>query len=227
MAGLSMGGMQTRSIALANLDKFSHIGIFSGGSIAPSDIPDTDAFKQNVKVVFVSYGSRENGAAGKTNVKSLQQAGIPSVYYESPRPLTNGNPGGGACTLRAAAVPGKVHQRPRLPPGIPETSAASAAPTEMPLRIKAGLSTPFTDSDGHVWLPDKGFEGGSTIDRDPNTAIEGTKDAGLYLSEHYAMDSFSCQAAQRQVCRETLLRGDVRGHYRSWPARVLVQRAGT
>src|ERR1035438_9779167 len=33
MAGLSMGGMQTRMIAMAHLDKFSHIGIFSGGSI--------------------------------------------------------------------------------------------------------------------------------------------------------------------------------------------------
>ena len=61
MAGLSMGGMQTRSITLANLDKFSHIGIFSGGSIAPTNITDMDAFKQKVKVVFVSYGSRENG----------------------------------------------------------------------------------------------------------------------------------------------------------------------
>ena len=59
MAGLSMGGMQTRQITLANLDKFSHIGIFSGGSIAPDDITDTAAFKQKVKVVFVSYGSRE------------------------------------------------------------------------------------------------------------------------------------------------------------------------
>ncbi len=49
MAGLSMGGMQTRQITLANLDKFSHIGIFSGGSIAPSDIPDMDGFKQKVK----------------------------------------------------------------------------------------------------------------------------------------------------------------------------------
>ena len=82
---------------------------------------------------------------------------------------------------------------PTPPQGTPETSAASAAPAEMPIRIKAGLSTPFTDSEGHVWLPDQGFEGGSTIDRDPNTAIEGTKDAGLYLSEHYAMDSFSCK----------------------------------
>ena len=84
MAGLSMGGMQTRSITLANLDKFSHIGIFSGGSIAPAEITDMDAFKQKVKVVFVSYGSRENGAAGKANVAALQQAGVKSVYYESP-----------------------------------------------------------------------------------------------------------------------------------------------
>ena len=59
MAGLSMGGMQTRAITLANVDKFSHIGVFSGGSIAPSDISNMDAFKQKIKVVFVSYGSRE------------------------------------------------------------------------------------------------------------------------------------------------------------------------
>ena len=84
MAGLSLGGMQTRQIGLANLDKFSHIGIFSGGSIAPSEIKDMDAFKKSVKLVFVSYGSRERGAAGKANVEALQQAGIKSVYYESP-----------------------------------------------------------------------------------------------------------------------------------------------
>jgi enterochelin esterase-like enzyme len=40
MAGLSMGGMQTKAITLANLDKFSHIGIFSGGNIATNDITD-------------------------------------------------------------------------------------------------------------------------------------------------------------------------------------------
>ncbi len=32
MAGLSMGGFQTNQITMANLDKFSHIGIFSGGA---------------------------------------------------------------------------------------------------------------------------------------------------------------------------------------------------
>jgi len=84
MAGLSMGGMQTRSITLANPDKFSHVGIFSGGSIAPAEITDLDAFKEKIKVVFVSYGSRENGTAGKANVEALQQAGIKSVFYESP-----------------------------------------------------------------------------------------------------------------------------------------------
>ena len=84
MAGLSMGGMQTRGITLANLDKFSHIGIFSGGSIALTNITDMPAFKEKVKLVFVSYGSRENGAAGKASVEALTQAGINSVFYESP-----------------------------------------------------------------------------------------------------------------------------------------------
>lgn len=84
MAGLSMGGMQTRTITLANLDKFASIGIFSGGSIAPSDIQDMNAFKKQVKIVFVSYGSRERGAAGKANVEALKEAGVNSVYYESP-----------------------------------------------------------------------------------------------------------------------------------------------
>ena len=31
MAGLSMGGMETHSIALKHLDVFSHIGLLSGG----------------------------------------------------------------------------------------------------------------------------------------------------------------------------------------------------
>ncbi len=37
------------------------------------------------------------------------------------------------------------------------TGASSSATT---VRIKAGASTPFTDSGGHVWQPDQGFEGG-------------------------------------------------------------------
>ena len=84
LAGLSMGGMQTHAISLKHLDTFSHIGIFSGGSIGTNEITGLDTFQQKVKVVFVSYGSRENGASGKANVAALKEAGVNSVYYESP-----------------------------------------------------------------------------------------------------------------------------------------------
>jgi enterochelin esterase-like enzyme len=68
---------------------------------------------------------------------------------------------------------------------LDETAAAKT------IRIKAGQFTPFTDSNGNVWSAEQGFEGGATIGRDPETKIEGTKDPGLYLTEHYSMDSFS------------------------------------
>ncbi len=86
MAGLSMGGAQTKQITLANLDKFSHIGLFSGGSIAANDpaLADPAAFKQKVKVLFVSYGSKENTAAAKANHEALEKLGVKNTYYESP-----------------------------------------------------------------------------------------------------------------------------------------------
>src|SRR5208282_5871661 len=65
MAGLSMGGMQTHTITLAHLDTFSYIGMFSGGSITTNEIADLDGFKQKVKLVFVSYGSREIDPANR------------------------------------------------------------------------------------------------------------------------------------------------------------------
>lgn len=88
MAGLSMGGMETKTITLRNLDTFSHIGIFSGGSIALTNITDLTAFKSKNQLVFVSYGSRElgNNRSGdpKANVDALKAAGIQSVFYVSP-----------------------------------------------------------------------------------------------------------------------------------------------
>ena len=90
MAGLSMGGMQTRTITLAHLDKFSHIGVFSGGSIALTNITDLAAFKEKMKLVFVSYGSRElggdrtnRGGDPKANTEALKAAGINAHFYVS------------------------------------------------------------------------------------------------------------------------------------------------
>jgi S-formylglutathione hydrolase FrmB len=87
MAGLSMGGMQTASVTMANLDKFSYIGLFSGGAAmgfgpgfpgsktAPGATPaaapaqldlktiysgamaDPAEFNKKVKVLFMSFGS--------------------------------------------------------------------------------------------------------------------------------------------------------------------------
>ncbi|MBN1780350.1 esterase [bacterium] len=94
MAGLSMGGMETKTITLANLDKFSHIGLFSGGSFSMEDVDKTPGFIDKVKLVFVSFGSRElenrSGRRGgffgdpKANADALKQAGINSVFYISP-----------------------------------------------------------------------------------------------------------------------------------------------
>ncbi|MEO6569895.1 MAG: alpha/beta hydrolase-fold protein [Opitutaceae bacterium] len=83
MAGLSMGGMQTRSIAPKHLDAFSYIGIFSGGVISPETITDVADFKKKVKLVFMSYGSRENFASANTAAEALNKAGIKSVSFVS------------------------------------------------------------------------------------------------------------------------------------------------
>ena len=87
MAGLSMGGMETRMITLRNLDTFSHIGIFSGGSIAVTNITDMAAFKAKNKLVFVSYGSKElgnnRGGNPKADAEALKAAGINSHFYVS------------------------------------------------------------------------------------------------------------------------------------------------
>lgn len=85
MAGLSMGAMITRQVTLANLDTFSHIGLFSGGTISTNDVNNTPGFKEKVKLVFMSYGSLERGSATVKNAAdALQQADINGVSYVSP-----------------------------------------------------------------------------------------------------------------------------------------------
>lgn len=84
MAGLSMGGMQTHQITMAHLDTFSHIGLFSGGSIATNEITDVTAFKQKVKVLFASCGSKERPAALQASHEALEQIGVNNTVYVSP-----------------------------------------------------------------------------------------------------------------------------------------------
>lgn len=94
MAGLSMGGMQTFTTGLENLDKFAYLGGFSGncGSFGGSFDPKTScggafadpaAFNSKVKVLFLSTGSVE-GPRVKQFSEALTAAGIHNVYFESP-----------------------------------------------------------------------------------------------------------------------------------------------
>jgi len=95
MAGLSMGGFETKLITSANLDKFSHIGLFSGGTFSLEDVNSTPGFRDKVKLVFVSFGSREldnprRGPPGappsdpRANAEALKRSGLNSIFYVSP-----------------------------------------------------------------------------------------------------------------------------------------------
>jgi len=91
MAGLSMGGMETRWITLKKFDVFSHIGLLSGGTISTEDVMGAPGFREKVKLVFVSFGSRELTGNNPMRVgnpreitEALQKAGIRSVFYVSP-----------------------------------------------------------------------------------------------------------------------------------------------
>ncbi len=93
MAGLSMGGMQTFTTVLGNLDKFAYLGGFSGssggrGAFDPKTsndgvFADAAAFNKQVKLLFLGIGGAE-GTGAKTFSEQLTKAGINNVYYESP-----------------------------------------------------------------------------------------------------------------------------------------------
>lgn len=91
MAGLSLGGTQTYQITQANLDKFAYIGIFS----APFGFPGVetgyngllskpDEFAKQVKVFYISMGSKEGATTGRSIHEQLEKAGIKHVYFEAP-----------------------------------------------------------------------------------------------------------------------------------------------
>jgi predicted alpha/beta superfamily hydrolase len=79
MAGLSMGGMETKTITLAMPNLFSYYGLLSGGTYTPEDIKD----KSKVKLIFLSCGSFENAGSIRNTAVKLKEAGINTVSYVS------------------------------------------------------------------------------------------------------------------------------------------------
>ena len=89
MAGLSMGGMQTHSITLANPTTFAYVGMFSGGTFNTDELKDAADFKNTNKVLFMSAGGRETRMAeGENSVgkaaNDLKAIGINAYSYVSP-----------------------------------------------------------------------------------------------------------------------------------------------
>lgn len=92
MAGLSWGGHETLEITMRNLDKFGHIGSFSGAlfflaggleNAYDGIFTDADSFNSRVKTLFFGMGSEEHFGSDKIS-EALDSAGINHVYYTSP-----------------------------------------------------------------------------------------------------------------------------------------------
>jgi len=79
MAGLSMGGMETRMITMNKPEVFSHYALLSGGTYKPEDIKD----KSKVKLIFLSCGSKEKPDGVKSATAALKEAGFNAVSYIS------------------------------------------------------------------------------------------------------------------------------------------------
>jgi enterochelin esterase-like enzyme len=79
MAGLSMGGMETKTITLNKPDVFAYYGLLSGGVYTPTDIKD----KSKVKLIFLSCGSKERPDGVKNAAIALKEAGYNAVSYVS------------------------------------------------------------------------------------------------------------------------------------------------
>jgi enterochelin esterase-like enzyme len=72
MAGLSMGGMETKLITLRRPEVFGYWGLLSGGTYMPDEIKDPKA----VKVIFESCGDKENPDGINKSVEALKAAGF-------------------------------------------------------------------------------------------------------------------------------------------------------
>ncbi len=82
LAGLSMGGMQTRRITVANPTTFAYVGLFSGGTVSVEDVQGAVGYKQTNKLVFMSCGSKENPRVMEA-AESLKGIGVNAVGYVS------------------------------------------------------------------------------------------------------------------------------------------------
>ena len=79
MAGLSMGGFETKLITLRRPEVFGYYGLLSGGQYEPQDIQD----KSQVRLIFQSCGSKERPDAILQSTERLKAAGFNAYSFIS------------------------------------------------------------------------------------------------------------------------------------------------
>jgi len=79
MAGLSMGGFETKLVTLNKPEVFSYYALFSGGVYNPEEIKE----HSNLKLIFLSCGSKERPDGVKNSVEALKGAGLNAVSFIS------------------------------------------------------------------------------------------------------------------------------------------------
>ena len=92
MAGLSMGGFETKLITLRRPEVFSAFGLLSGGTYAPEDLQKANLVPaaakaakgaQPVSLIFQSCGSKENPDGIRSTTEALKNAGFNAMGYIS------------------------------------------------------------------------------------------------------------------------------------------------
>ncbi len=186
MAGLSMGGMITASITMPNLDKFSYIGLFSGGAAiggfggfsgfggrggaAPATqsalnlqtiysgaMADPEEFNKKVKVLFMSFGT-EPPLENPEGLKQHQEQLIAAGIKNSYIYISPGTSHEWQTWRRSLYVFSQLL--------FGNSPSGSSAPTEtakkFALRVDCGASESYKDKSGNVWAADQELGTGNT-----------------------------------------------------------------
>ena len=96
LAGLSMGGLQTLDVGLTNLDKFSHLGVFSSGWFPPMRerfereqqklLTDADGTNRQLKLFWIATGRDDKLVEANHNatLALLDKHGIRYEFHPTP-----------------------------------------------------------------------------------------------------------------------------------------------
>ena len=86
LAGLSMGGMETKATITAYPTTFCYVGIFSGGTVSVEESQNMKGFREKNKLLFINYGSEEirNRPAARQDTEALKASGMNAHFFVTP-----------------------------------------------------------------------------------------------------------------------------------------------